>query len=73
MTKKPTIPIIKKKLPSLDKLFGLKKAYGEGRYGDKLYEIDSQYVDAINQIVQKRIDEDLQYFRDKIDKAFEIK
>lgn len=61
------------KLAKKLKLLYLKNAYGQGRYGDALYELDSQYVDTLNQIVQKRIDEDLQYFRDKIDKAFEIK
>ena len=57
----------------MEKIIFKKDAYGQGRYGDYFYEADSQYVDAIQQIVQKRIEEDLQYFRDKIDKAFEIK
>lgn len=50
-----------------------KDSYGQGKYGSDAYSIHARYDDTLAQIVQKRIDEDLQYFRDKIDKAFKIK
>ena len=47
-----------------------KTRYGQGKYGYNLYEMPFHPID---QLIDNRLDEDLQYFRDKIDKALEIK